>query len=323
MDTHSNNNELPWLLIVSALQGEITSEDKLQLTAWLAESPANREQFERLERVWKEGMADYPRYLEADETRGWSEMQARLDPGSATRMPRIGRWRWVAAAAAILLLVAGAEWWRTTRDGGTAWYETAAAEIRSVSLTDGTTMLLQPGTRVKVAAGFNKGARSVIFLDGKAAFAVAHEPSHPFEVVMDGASIRDIGTSFTVSKTTDSIEVVVTDGKVAFTNKITGETRELSAGGAVLLLTSDAHRGEMKTNALQFDDARLSEVIAALEERNGKKIGLADTALGQKRLTVHLDGESFDDAVKVICASLNLESQADSNGYILKNRSTR
>jgi transmembrane sensor len=202
-------------------------------------------------------------------------------------------------------------------------YETAAAEIRSVSLADGTTMLLQPRTRVQVAGGFNKGVRRVTLVDGKAAFTVVHEQSQPFEIVMDGASIRDIGTSFTISKTADSIEAVVVEGKVAFTNKITGETRELSAGAAVLLLTSAAHRGEMKENALQFDDARLSAVIAAMQERFGKKIGLADTALGEMRLTVHLDGESLDDAVKVICASLNLENEVDSNGYILKNRLTR
>jgi transmembrane sensor len=64
----------------------------------------------------------------------------------------------------------------------------------------------------------------------------------------------------------------------------------------------------------------LSDVIAAVQAHFGKKIGLADRTLGNRRLTVHLGGESFDDAVKVICASQNLESQVDSTGYILKNR---
>ncbi|HET6256050.1 MAG TPA: FecR domain-containing protein [Puia sp.] len=322
MDTHSADNSIPWALIVSALQGDLTSDDRLRLEVWLAQSSANQQQFKRLEQIWREGIADYPRYLEADESRAWSEMQARLDSGPAPGIGRIVRWRWVAAAAAVLLVVAGTEWWRMSRDGMVR-YETAAAEVRTMSLADGTTMVLQPRTRVEVAAEFNKGSRKVILLAGKAEFIVAHRQSQPFEVVMEGAGIRDIGTSFTAYTTTDSIGVTVSEGKVAFTDKITGETRELTAGGEVVQLMSAGRRGEIKTNDLRFDNARLSVVIAAVRERYGKTIGLADPAFGEKRLTLHLDRESFDDAVKVICASLNLESQADSNGYILKNHATR
>src|SRR5215475_9844874 len=111
MENPIYDNELPWSLIEAALQGELTSEDKLRLESWLMESPANREHFERLEQVWKEGVADYPRYLEADETRAWNEMQALLDPGATPRMT-IAWWRWTAAAVALLVIVGGAELWR-------------------------------------------------------------------------------------------------------------------------------------------------------------------------------------------------------------------
>src|SRR5579863_2958911 len=318
MDTDTNNNELPWALIIAALQGELTSEDKLQLEAWLAISAANRVQFERLEQVWKEGVADYPRYLEVDETRAWSEVQARLDPGAAPRVgvvARMGRWRWSVAAAVLLLVVGGVEIWQRAPNGEGARYETAAGEQRSITLADGTTVAMEPQTKILV-----RGTRMVLLLGGKAGFDVTHHKDKPFEVVMDGASIRDIGTNFVAFHTTDSIGAEVTDGKVAFTNRVTGETRELTAGGTLIMLMSPGQRGEMQTAELRFDNARLTSVIAAMQTRFGKKIGLTDTALGNKRLTVHLDGETFDDAMKVICASLNLESQADSTGYMLRNR---
>ncbi len=317
----NDNNDLPWPLIVSALQGEITSEDKLQLTAWLAESPANREHFERLERVWKEGMVDYPRYLEADETRAWSEMQARLDSGAATPMAvvRPMTWRrWVVAAAVLLVIVGGAEFWRMSQRGDETSYATAASELQTVALADGTRITLEPETRVRV--GYSKTSRTVTLLDGKASFAVVHRRDLPFEVVMDGANIKDIGTNFTVSKSADSIQITVKEGKVAYTNTISGESRELAAGNGLVQMMMPAHRGEIKTQDLRFDNAKLSDVVAVLSDRYGKKVALADTSLGKKRLTVHLEGESIDDAIKVICASLNLESKADSNGYILKNR---
>jgi transmembrane sensor len=226
--------------------------------------------------------------------------------------------RWVAAAAVLLVIVGGAELWRMSQRGGETGYATAAGEQRTVALADGTQIILEPETRLRV--GSSKTSRTVILLDGRASFAVAHRRDLPFEVVMDGANIKDIGTNFTVSKSTDSIQIAVTDGKVAYTNTLTGESRELTAGSSVVQLMTAGHRGEIKSQDLRFDNAKLSEVVAAVSERYGKKVTLADTSLGKKRLTVHLEGESFDDAIKVICASLNLEPQADNNGYILKSR---
>ena len=334
METNFENNDIPWALIAAALQGELTSEDKLLFESWLIQSPENRDRYERLELVWKEGVADYPRYLAADETRAWSEMQARLDPGAAPlkgagdrvgagAVRRIGVWRWAAVAAALVILVGGAELWRASQLGNAVRYATVAGEVKAITLDDGTTITMEPGTRIQVAGGYNRKARTVVMLAGSAAFAVVHKEDQPFSVVMDGASIRDIGTRFMVTKTADSIAVSVTEGKVAFTNKVTGESRELTAGSSVLQLMTPGHEGEIKTNELRFNNAKLSDVIAAVQERYGKKVALADSALGKKRLTIHLDGESFDDAVKVICVSLNLESQADSNGYILKDRATK
>ena len=115
----------------------------------------------------------------------------------------------------------------------------------------------------------------------------------------------------------------MTEGKIAYTNTLTGESREVEAGGEIVQMMTQDHLGEIKATDLRFNNARLSEVIAAVQEQFGKKIVLDDTSIGKKRLTVRLDGESFDDAVKVICGTLNLEYQADSNGYILKNRSTK
>jgi transmembrane sensor len=176
---------------------------------------------------------------------------------------------------------------------------------------------MEPQSRMTATPG------KVKLIEGKATFAVVHQADRPFEVVMDGAKVKDIGTKFIVFKSADSIQVIVTEGKVAYTNTLTGESRDVAAGSEIVQLMTEGHRGEIKMTDLRFDNARLSEVIAAVQQRYGKKIVLADTSLGKKRLTVHLDGESFDDAVKVICGTLNLEYQADSNGYILKNRTTK
>jgi len=201
---------------------------------------------------------------------------------------------------------------------------------KKISLPDGSTVSLSEQTRIRIEPDYNKGGRKVILTAGEAYFEVSHQERLPFMVDMDGASITDIGTSFTVQKTKDSINVIVSTGKVAFIKKGTGETREISAGSSLCLYTTQQHFGEIRAtglandsaDSLRFDNAPLSDVVAVLQKLSGKKILLSDTATAQKRLTVHLEGESFDNALKIICASLNLEYAEKSGVYTLKNRDT-
>jgi transmembrane sensor len=254
-------------------------------------------------------MADYALYQAADEIKGWEALQGKLEktekPARVTPMRR-----WTMIAAALLLLIGGTILWRMAGQEKPIRYATTN-EQQKVDLPDGTTMILQPQTRLQIAAGFNKTARTVLLQEGQASFNVTSQPERPFTVDMDAATVRDIGTSFTITKNTDSINIMVSAGKVAVTSKASGEVRELSAGHSICLYTQ-VH--------LRFDNAPLSEVIAALQKQYGKKITLEDTTIARKRLTVHLDGETMEDAIKIICASLKLESSADSNGYILKSK---
>lgn len=333
MDSSSSYNDLPWPLITQALQGGLSPEESLRFGEWLAASPVNQEKYERLLSIWKEGLTDYPIYQAANEDRAWEALRKQLGAGmeasggkivtvlpvSQKKKVPMGRWL---AAAALVLLAGGLTWWYASGED-TVQYATGAGEQKEVALPDGSRLVLQPQTHLRLARGYNRTGRTVILLGGKASFKVAHQAQRPFLVEMDAASVRDIGTSFTVSKTKDSISIAISEGKVAVTTKETGETRELSAGAALCLYTSAQHRGEVRisgnTSQLRFDDAPLSEVIAALQKQYGKSILLQDTAIAQKRLTVHLDGESFEDAVKIVCASLNLEFISDKGNYILKN----
>jgi ferric-dicitrate binding protein FerR (iron transport regulator) len=145
---------------------------------------------------------------------------------------------------------------------------------------------------------------------------------------MDAARVRDIGTSFTIQKTQDSILVSVSAGEVAFTQKASGRTREITAGGSLCLYTGASHRGEIRETAspsvamdsLRFDDAPLSAVLATLEKRSGQSIRLTDTLMAQKRLTIKLGGESLEEALRLICASMHLDYTPQPGGYVLGRR---
>jgi transmembrane sensor len=143
---------------------------------------------------------------------------------------------------------------------------------------------------------------------------------------MDVASVKDIGTHFSIRRTEDSIMVSVSVGRVAFIERKTGETRELSAGNSLTFNIRENHFGSTElvdangggTQSLVFSNSPLSEVIAALQQASGKKIALSDPALGQRRLTVDLNGIALDNALKIVCASLNLEFSEAGGAYTLR-----
>jgi transmembrane sensor len=71
---------------------------------------------------------------------------------------------------------------------------------------------------------------------------------------------------------------------------------------------------------MRFNNAPLSDVIAALQEAFNKKITIMDTTLGRKRLTADLNGLSYGDAIKIVCASLNLGYAEKNGSYFLTAR---
>ncbi len=335
MDSQPTYDNLPWDMIVSALQGILSPDEDLQFRQWLASSRDNQEKFEQLQLIWKDGLADYPLYREADEVKGWTLLAERIDAPPQKDAKVISRpfaqspslIRRLAIAAA-LVLAAGGGWWYLARQRNALRYETAHNEQKKISLPDGSTVVLNPQSRIELANSYSKTARTVILSEGEAYFEVSRQKQLPFVVDMDAASVKDIGTSFTVQKTPDSIKVLVSAGKVAFIDKETGESREISAGGSLCLYTAAHHFGELQSTgltgsndaSLQFFNSPLSDVIAALQQASGKKILVNDSAIEQKRLTAHLGGESFDNAIKIICASLNLEYAEKDGIYILRNK---
>jgi len=314
MDLQASYNEEQWELMLSALQGELSAEEKIVFDQWLAASPANRETYEQLERTWREGLADYLQYTGADESAAWDALQRRLGarrveaglPSPARPMPGIGSWL---AVAALVVLLAGAGWYFFNEQSPVVAYKTGVGETRDLSLPDGTKVGLEPATRMEVAAGFDKGARTVRLVNGKAVFDVAHIAERPFRVETDGVRVEDIGTKFTMEKTADSVRVDVSSGKVAFVLIQTGETRQLGAGASLSVYIG--------ADSMRFNDTPLADILTTLERHSGRKIQLNDASFAGKRLTLNLNGESLENSLRIICASLNLEYTLKAGVYVL------
>jgi transmembrane sensor len=317
MELNGTYEDYPWELIVSALTGELSPEEDRSLGEWLEVSDNHRNRYAALQTIWEDPLTDYAVYRNSDPNQGLEALRRRIGR-SETRLIPMRRW---AAAAAVLVLAIGVSWWFVSRNS-TVVYETAALERKMVTLPDGSTVFLQPQTHIQLAPGYNKTGRTVTLFSGKAKFNVSHDAQRPFQVDMDGASVKDIGTSFSIEKTADSIKVAVNSGEIAFVAKRSGRSTEMKAGESACLYKDGDLKIKTPVTAapapLKFDNAPLATVVEDLEEHFGTRIQLDDPSLAQQRLTVHLDGESLDDAIRTICASLNLNVVLTDGTYILK-----
>lgn len=160
-----------------------------EFQAWQARSPAHREAFGRCTEVWQ----DVPRLKLADAYETAASLRTSPEVG-AFRGPA---WRWAAGLTAVLVGSALILHWQA--EGS---YSTAIGEQRLVVLDDGSRMLLNTATRVRV--DFGSTQRRIEVTGGEALFEVAKNPSRPFVVRVAGSEVVATGTVFAVRFTAGS-----------------------------------------------------------------------------------------------------------------------
>jgi transmembrane sensor len=175
---------------------------------------------------------------------------------------------------------------------------THVGETRGVDLADGTRMVLDTGSRVKVA--FSATARDVELLQGQAHFEVAHEVQRPFRVHTNAVEVVAVGTAFDVAALPSRTTVTLIEGRV--------RVRAISAGSPqdskVEMLTPGQQWGvdasgrllgekEVKianVTAWQrgnvvIDDAPLAEALGVINRYSNTRIVVRDPALQDRHVS--------------------------------------
>ncbi|MSU53198.1 MAG: DUF4880 domain-containing protein [Opitutaceae bacterium] len=120
----------------------------------------------------------------------------------------------VVCAMAAALALAAFGWWQWARPQPSAQvYATATGGYERVVLADGSVVELNANSEVRVDLLLNE--RRVGLVSGEAHFTVTHDTSRPFIVSAHGVAVRAVGTAFNVRLGSASVEVLVTEGKVA------------------------------------------------------------------------------------------------------------
>lgn len=198
-----------------------TAQEREQIADWLEADEKNRAIMDRMS-IEMETLA-----LLAPEL---NQMHGRL-----TRQRGVLRQlaRWSAAAAAALALCVGT-WYvadtsvRRQVAGKMLSFRTQNAPVQ-YTLSDGTQVWLNAGTRLEYPAAFT-GRERRVHVDGEALFEVTHDAEHPFIVETFACRVEVLGTRFNVQadEASGTFSTALLEGRVALTSNLTGERLTLA-----------------------------------------------------------------------------------------------
>jgi transmembrane sensor len=206
-----------WLMREKA--GRLAEPERAQLADWLDADPEHRAAYERACAAW-EGVGRVAAHHAVRHMR-----DAAL---AAKPVRRFRGWQWLSAAAVVGVLVAAGWLFTAHRQpsiqsvsasaaGDSAMqihhYQTAVGERSTVTLQDGSTVVLNTDSTVEV--DFTPHERRVRLSRGQALFEVARNPSRAFVVLAGDRRVTALGTAFDVRLDRDRVRVVLVEGRVA------------------------------------------------------------------------------------------------------------
>jgi transmembrane sensor len=204
---------LSWLFIMQEQPQDSTVIAEFE--AWLAGSAEHRKTFERVASAWELPELDAAASELAARhglSRAKEPRPGRAAPGST--LPR-HRMRWATAIAATLIVGVGLARFPSLVVQWKADYITATGQTNRISLPDGSQLVINTDSAVKL--DFEGNQRSVELLKGEAYFDVVPDPQHPFKVTGSYSEIVVKGTAFSVRKNDDEDIIVLEHGRVEVT----------------------------------------------------------------------------------------------------------
>lgn len=205
-----------------------------------------------------------------------------------------------------------------------------------LTLSDGTRIWLNSGSKLVYPSHFDKGQREV-YLEGQAYFAVTHAENAPFYVHTKDMEVKVLGTEFDVSAYDDDpyTATVLTKGSVELTTqrqalfgskktKITPGTRAVFDQQQAVLQTQQVDVKEYvswKDGSLVLNTAPLAEILRKVSRYYRVEIELKQPKLAGVRFNGELIlQEDVRDVLKglALTTGLSYKQQPNERRYVLE-----
>ncbi|NKJ43477.1 FecR domain-containing protein [Novosphingobium sp. SG720] len=310
-----------WL---ARLQSSSEDDDHSAFEAWYAADARHADIYDDVLDNW-DRMA-LAAHTPAGEARGRLSTPRQSRPTSKLALATV--------AALVLVIFAGMGLHQLGLFGSTrpdpAQIVSQLGEIRTITLSDGSRVTLDTDSKLGIA--YSTGERRLTLARGRARFDVAHEATRPFVVMAGNGMVIAHGTIFDVDVQRQRMTVSLLRGSVEVREAASGLTREARKGrllapgqrlvleqrtppGAPIALPASETR--WPTGMLSFEDAPLTEVVAAANRYNSTKIMLADPDVGALRFTGAFTATDAPGLARMLAATYNLGLSRDDHGNLI------
>jgi ferric-dicitrate binding protein FerR (iron transport regulator) len=309
--------------------GHATPLQKKVIEQWLEEE-ANRELFYEWLKEWEN---EHPQFV-ADPEAAFRKLQAKRGeaagqaPQPLTRqLPRWGFAAGMIAASVVLVLLASL--WLGRDAIRYRNHHTAFGEIRTLTLADGSRVVLNANSSLRVPRfGFGTATREVV-LAGEAQFSVTHTPTGQKFIVRtpDRMAVEVLGTEFVVYSRKRGSRVILQKGSVRLRN---AANRVISvAPGDVVTLDKKGvfqkksrqpvqNYAAWKENRFVFDRTSLGEVALLIAENFGTPVRIPDTTLARQSISGTFRAKNAREMLDMVADVSGIEVIRSGEGYLLQ-----
>lgn len=199
--------------------------------------------------------------------------------------------------------------------------------VREITLSDGSTVILQPLSEIHFSKDFAKNDIREVHLKGEAFFKVKRDSLLPFMVYANEVVTKVLGTSFNIRayENADEIIVAVKTGKVCvYARSEYGAKNNIADSNEVILtpnqqMVYNRNREEASKQLaekpeiilpnsnlfkMQFENVEVNKIFQVLEENYGIEINYDENTLKACKLTTSMSDEGLYERIEVICKAI-------------------
>ncbi|PHS22754.1 MAG: hypothetical protein COA85_10930 [Robiginitomaculum sp.] len=318
--------------------GAASGDDWMAFTRWLETDPTYNAAYDAVARIWDTaGVLAELTSIKDEESELNENVIAfpfhRLRAAARARPVVFGGSFGAAIAATLLVLISP-----VFLSSQSTSYSTGIGEQRTITLADGTTVMLNTNTDITIRYG--KKVRQVDMKKGEAFFSVHHDNARPFMVAVNNLKVTDVGTRFDIRNDSDHTRVSVTEGIVDIGLVIAngdisktapkplrlkaGEQAEYRTGHGMLTHSFNAEQlTAWKQGQLVFENDDLDMVTTELNRYFERPIVLAEADLGGLRFSGVLQIHDQKRALRDLTAFFSLKAEETNSNILLHHELNR
>jgi ferric-dicitrate binding protein FerR (iron transport regulator) len=301
------------------------AQKQMTWESWLSAHPAYRSMADEATRLLTSLSGTERAVPETKIEAAYKKLNEKLDKpakGSVITMTT-SRTRWWMAAAAVLLLAVAATIYKFSSPASVI--ETPYGQVAQQKLPDGSEVMLNANTVVRLGKGWEEGDDREVWLKGEAFFHIKKTTQkNRFIVHTDQLDVIVTGTQFNVRSGNGKTSVLLTEGSVTI-RTADGQELLLTPGDFVEIENNKAEKVVMsqetilawKDNKLNFENTAMRDVATMINNHYGVTVKLADESIAEKTITGMMPNNNLEDLLEALEATSEFKITRTNNTILI------